>query len=180
MNHFRLREAEVPDLEAMLAIYAPEVRHGTASWEWEPPDLAEFGRRFAAQRAGGWPWLVAEAGGRILGYAYASRYRPRIGYAWCLEDSVHVAAEARGRGVGKRLLLALIAGCAAHGGRQMVAVIGDSANVPSIALHRACGFREVGRLPSIGWKACRWLDSVLLQRPLGEGATSPPGPPRGT
>jgi phosphinothricin acetyltransferase len=179
MDHLQLREALERDLEALLAIYAPEVRHGTASWEWEPPDLEEYGRRFAAQRASGWPWLVAEQDGRLLGYAHAGRYRPRIGYAWCLEDSVYVAAPARGRGIARRLLGALIERCAARGARQMVAVIGDSANLPSIALHRACGFREVGRLPSIGFKAGRWLDSVLMQRALGEGDTTPPGPPPG-
>lgn len=160
----------------MLAIYAPEVRHGTASWEWEPPDLEEFARRFAAQQAQGWPWLVAELDGRIAGYAYASRYRPRIGYGWCVEDSVYVAASARGRGVGRRLLEGLIAAASERGARQMVAVIGDSANTPSIALHRACGFVHVGTLRSIGFKAGRWLDSVLMQRTLGEGAASAPGP----
>lgn len=174
-----LRPALAADLEAMLAIYAPEVRAGTASWEWEPPDLAEYARRFEAQQASGWPWLVAELEGRIAGYAYAGRYRPRIGYAWCVEDSVYVAAWARGRGVASRLLGALIEECAARGARQMVAVIGDSANRPSIALHRALGFRHVGTLETIGFKAGRWLDSVLMQRPLGEGAASPPGPPPG-
>ncbi len=175
-----LRPARERDLPELLAIYAPEVRHGTASWEWKPPDLEAFGRRFAAQQATPWPWLVAELEGRIAGYGYASRYRPRIGYAWCVEDSIYVAAWARGRGVGRALLAALVVACAERGARQMVAVIGDSANVASIRLHGSCGFREVGRLPAIGFKAGRWLDSVLMQRPLGAGASSPPDlPPPG-
>ncbi len=171
-----LRPAHEADLPDILAIYAPEVRHGTASWEWEPPDLPELSRRFATQQASGWPWLVAEVDGRVAGYAYAARYRPRIGYAWCVEDSIYVAAWARGRGLGRSLLEALIAACTASGARQMVAVIGDAANLASIALHRACGFEEVGRLRSIGFKAGRWLDSVLMQRPLGVGDAAPPGP----
>ncbi|MCX8101521.1 MAG: GNAT family N-acetyltransferase [Geminicoccaceae bacterium] len=172
-----LRPARSEDLADLLAIYAPEVRRGTASWEWEPPELEEWGRRFAAQQALGWPWLPAELDGRIAGYAHASRYRPRIGYAWCVEDSVYVAEGARGRGVGRALLAALIAACTERGARQMVAVIGDSANTASIALHRASGFHEVGRLASIGFKAGRWLDSVLMQRALGAGASSPPALP---
>ena len=174
-----LRPAGPADLPALLAIYAREVRFGTASWEWEPPDLPEFARRFEQQQASGWPWLVAEVEGRLSGYAYAARYRPRIGYAWCVEDSIYVAEHARGRGIGRRLLVALVVACTERGARQMVAVIGDSANHASIALHRGCGFCEVGRLRSIGFKAGRWLDSVLMQRALGQGDAAPPDPPRG-
>lgn len=176
-----LRLARSEDLADLLEIYAAEVRHGTASWEWEPPDLGEYRRRFEVQQVSGWPWFLAELDGRIAGFAYASRYRPRIGYSWCVEDSVYVAAWARGRGVGRALLDALVAACTLRGARQMVAVIGDSENTASIALHRSLGFREVGRLPAIGFKAGRWLDCVLMQRTLGPGCSSPPplAPPRG-
>ena len=161
-----LRPVAESDLPAVLAIYAQEVRHGTASFELEPPDLAELGRRHARVRALGLPWLVAELPRGIAGFAYASSYRERPAYRFTVENSVYVADWARGRGIGRTLLLQLVAEARAAGARQMVAVIGDSANLGSIALHRACGFADVGVLRDVGRKFDRWLDTVLMQRAL--------------
>lgn len=169
-----LREAEAADLEAMRAIYAEQVLTGTASFELVPPEPEEFARRRAAVRAAGLPWLVAEAEGRLLGYAYAGPYRPRPAYSFTVEDSVYVDPSARGRGVGRALLAATIEAATAAGCRQMVAVVGDSANQGSIRLHEALGFRRLGAFEAVGFKFGRWLDTVLLQRPLGEGAATPP------
>ncbi|HWQ11687.1 MAG TPA: GNAT family N-acetyltransferase [Roseiflexaceae bacterium] len=170
-----LRPATLEDIPAILAIYAREVLHGTASWELEPPDESEMGRRMAAVLAGGYPYLAAEVEGALAGYAYASAYRPRAGYRFVVEDSIYVAPAFRGRGVARALLAALIGACERRGFRQMVAVIGDSRNEASIALHRALGFRHVGTLAAIGFKHGRWLDSVLMQRALGPGDATPPG-----
>ncbi|GLR47445.1 GNAT family N-acetyltransferase [Sphingomonas astaxanthinifaciens] len=161
------------DATALAAIYAHHVAHGTASYETEPPGEAEMARRLATVVEAGWPALIAEIGGRVAGYAYATQYRPRPAYAYACEDSIYVDQALVGRGVGKALLAALIEACAALGFRQMVAVVGG-AEPASIALHEALGFREVGRLPGLGWKHGRWLDSVYLQRPLGVGTGSPP------
>jgi len=150
------------------------VRHGTASFEIEPPDNAQMRRRYAALRAGGYPYLVAELAGTIAGYAYAGPYRERPAYRWSIEDSVYVAEQSQGRGLGRALLEALIAEAQQGGFRQMIAVIGDSANAASIELHRAAGFRMVGTFDSVGFKFGRWLDTVLMQRPLGHGASTPP------
>jgi phosphinothricin acetyltransferase len=138
-------------------------------------------RRRAAILAGGFPYLVAvDAAGAVLGYAYAGPYRTRPAYRFAVEDSIYVAPEAAGRGggVGRALLEALVARCEAAGFRLMVAVIGDSGNAASIRLHTACRFRHAGLLPAIGWKHGRWVDSVLMTRPLGEGAATPPPPGR--
>lgn len=170
-----LRPAGAADVPDILAIYAEEVRHGTASWELEPPDAAEMARRFAAVTDAGYPWFVAEHGGRFAGYSYASSFRPRPGYRFTCENSVYVASWARGRGIGRLLLGRVIEACTEQGFRQMLAVIGDSQNHGSIALHAACGFQRAGFFPAIGWKFDRWLDSVLMQRALGDGDTSPPG-----
>ena len=161
-----LRPIDEADLPAVLAIYAQEVRHGTASFELEPPDLAELRRRHARVRALGLPWLVAEAARGIAGYAYATSYRERPAYRFTVENSVYVADWARGQGIGRALLKRLVADARTAGARQMVAVIGDSANLGSIALHRACGFTEVGVLREVGRKFDRWLDTVLMQRML--------------
>lgn len=169
-----LRPATRADIPQILAIYADEVRHGTASWELEPPDEAEMARRMAAVLEAGYPYLAAEAGGALAGYSYASSYRPRAGYRFVAEDSIYVAAPFRGRGVARTLLAALIAACEQRGLRQLVAVIGDSENHASIRLHRALGFAHIGTLPSIGYKHGRWLDSVLMQRALGPGDTAAP------
>jgi phosphinothricin acetyltransferase len=151
------------------------VLNGLASFEEVPPDLAETRRRYAAVRSAGCPYLVAPlAGGGIAGYGYASSYRGRPAYRYTVEDSLYVAPDQAGRGLGRTLLGALIAECTALGYRQMVAVVGDSANAPSIHLHEALGFRRVGTLQAVGYKFGRWVDSVILQRPLGGGATAPP------
>lgn len=156
------------------AIYAHFVSHGRASFEEVPPDLAEMRRRREAVEAAGLPYLVAVQAGAILGYAYATAYRPRRAYRFTVENSVYVAPDGHGRGTGSRLLAAVIAACEAGPWRQMVAVIGDSANAGSIALHRRHGFTPVGTLANVGFKHGRWLDTVLMQRALGLGAGAPP------
>jgi phosphinothricin acetyltransferase len=169
-----LRHAEDRDLAPIAAIYADHVLTGLASFEVVPPDAAEIARRRADVLARGLPYLVAELAGAVVGYAYAAPYRLRPAYRYTVEDSVYVRRDAVGRGVGRRLLERLIADCTAGGYRQMIAVIGDSANRPSIALHEACGFARVGHLPSVGFKFDRWVDSVLMQRALGLGDATPP------
>ena len=165
------------DIPALTAIYAHAVIHGTASFELEPPSEAEMARRRAALLADGYPYLVAEAGGGVAGYAYAGAYRTRPAYRSTVEDSVYVAPALQGAGTGRALLGALIQACEVRGFRQMVAVIGDSASEGSRRLHEALGFRLVGTLQAVGYKHGRWLDSVLMQRALGTGATSPPKVP---
>jgi L-amino acid N-acyltransferase YncA len=169
-----IRDCRERDLPAVHEIYRREVLEGTASFELEPPDLAMLTERWQAIRAGGLPYLVAELDGRVAGYAYAGVYRPRPAYRFAVEDSVYVAPWARRRGIGRRLLDAAIAGATAAGRRQMIAIIGDSAHVASIALHRQAGFRMVGTLEDVGWKFGRWLDTVIMQRTLGAGASSLP------
>jgi L-amino acid N-acyltransferase YncA len=161
------------DLAYVRDIYALEVREGTASFELEPPSLAEMTARFAAIEAAGLPYLIAEVDRQIAGYAYASPYRPRPAYRYTVEDSVYVARWARRQGVGHALLEAVIERASAQGMRQMVAIIGDSAHTASIELHARAGFRLVGTLEHVGWKFGRWLDTVIMQRPLGPGAATP-------
>lgn len=173
-----VRPSAEADLPAIAAIYRHHVTTGLASFEETPPDLAELGRRREAVLGAGLPWLVAEGPGGLVGYAYAGLYRPRSAYRYTVEDSIYVAPGEARRGIGRALLSALIDDATAKGYRQMVAVIGDSANLASIAVHRACGFREAGRLEGVGFKFGRWVDSVLMQRPLGPGASGvPAGPP---
>lgn len=169
-----LRPSDAADIPAIAAIYAHAVLHGTASFELAPPDEAEMAARRAALLAAGYPYLVAEADGVVAGYAYASAYRPRPAYRDTVEGSVYVDPARHGRGVGRALLTGLIAAAASRGYRQMVAVIGDTANAPSIRLHEALGFRYVGTLRAVGWKHGRWLDTVLMQRALGPGDAGPP------
>jgi phosphinothricin acetyltransferase len=169
MTEIDFRAATAADLALITPIYAYHVRHGLASFEIEPPSPDEMRVRFNAITRGGYPYLVATEGDCVLGYAYASHYRTRPAYRFSVEDSIYIAPDAIGRGIGRRLLVRLIAECEARGYRQMLAVIGDSANAPSIELHRACGFEQVGVLPSIGFKFNRWVDSVLMQRALGDG-----------
>lgn len=174
MTNVVLRAARPDDAEAIAAIYRPAVLTGTASFEIEPPDAPEMGRRMKAIVDGGYPYLVAELDGKVLGYGYFSAYRPRPAYRWSVEDSIYLAPDAQGSGVGKALLQKLIGLATEQGFRQMVAVIGDSAQYPSIRLHRACGFHFAGTLHAIGFKHGRWLDGVMMQRPLGEGDRTPP------
>ncbi len=170
-----LRAATAGDIAAIAAIYRPAVLTGTASFEIEPPDEAEMMRRFEAIAAEGYPYFVAELGGQVVGYAYASAYRTRPAYRFTVEDSVYIAPEAQGKGVGRLLLKALIDASTVSGYRLMVAVIGDSRNHASITLHRSAGFTFCGTIHSVGYKFGRWLDSVIMELPLGEGDTSAPG-----
>jgi phosphinothricin acetyltransferase len=169
-----IRPAGPADIPAITRIYAHAVMHGTASFETEPPDEAEMTRRFRMLAEGGFPYHVAENGGAVAGYAYVGPYRTRPAYRWTVEDSIYVDAGAQRRGLGRALLDRLIADSEAGGFRQMIAVIGDSAQIASIELHRAAGFRMVGTLENVGFKFGRWLDSVIMQRALGPGATRVP------
>jgi phosphinothricin acetyltransferase len=169
-----LRPASPTDLAAITAIYRPAVLSGTASFELEPPTEDEMLRRYRAITEDGNPYVVAELEGRIVGYAYASAYRARPGYRFTVENSVYVSTDAQGKGVGQTLLGEVIAAATAKGYRLMVAVIGDSANFASIALHRRAGFRFCGTIHSVGYKLGRWLDSVIMELPLGEGDRSAP------
>lgn len=169
-----IRPADAGDIAAVAAIYAHHVLHGLASFELDPPDADEMRRRYDTLTGAGYPFLVAERHGEVVGYAYAGPYRTRPAYRGTVENSVYVAPDFANRGIGRALLEALIEAAAARGYRQMVAIIGDSGNTASIALHRTCGFDETGVLKSVGFKFGRWVDSVLMQRPLGPGdGTSP-------
>lgn len=170
-----IRPSSETDIPAITAIYRPAVLTGTASFEYEPPDETEMTRRRASILAEGFPYLVAEENGRVMGYAYAGKYRPRAAYRYTVEDSIYVAPEAQGKGVGRLLLGQLIAECEKRGLRQMIAVIGDIGSKGSIALHLAMGFTHAGHIRAIGWKSGRWLDQILMQRPLGRGDGEPPG-----
>lgn len=170
-----VRPSRPSDVAAIGAIYAHAVRHGTGTFEVEAPTDDEIARRRDEVLTRGWPWLVAEARGDVVGYAYAAPFRPRPAYRFCVEDSIYLRPDAAGRGIGRILLAELLARCAAGGARQALAVIGDSANAASVALHRALGFEPCGTLAAVGWKFDRWLDVVLMQRPLGLGSAAPPG-----
>ncbi len=169
-----VRPAADSDLAAITGIYCHHVLNGLASFETEPPDAAEMARRHAAVVAHGLPFIVADTAGAVAGYAYAALYRARPAYRYTVEDSVYIDRAHTGRGVGSALLRALIAGCEAAGRRQMIAVIGDSANSASIRLHAKLGFQHIGTLPAVGHKFDRWVDSVLMQRALGAGDRHPP------
>jgi phosphinothricin acetyltransferase len=169
-----VRPAELADLPSVAAIYGESVTNGTASFELTPPSAGEMAKRFASLREAGYPWFAAIRGGIVVGYAYGSPYRPRPGYVNTVEDSVYIAPQAQGHGIGRALLAVLIDHCTADGFRQMIAVIGDTGNTPSIRLHESLGFATVGKLSAVGWKHGRWIDSVLMQRPLGAGGSTPP------
>jgi len=173
MSRLLLRPITDADVASIAAIYAHHVRVGTGTFELEAPDCAEMARRRDEIIAKGLPWLVAERGGAVEGYAYASHFRTRPGYRFCVEDSIYVAAGAQGRGLGRLLLAELLARCEALGARQMLAVIGDATNVASVRLHAALGFEPAGRLAAAGWKFGRWIDVVLMQRRLGAGSDTP-------
>ena len=168
-----IRPARRNDIEAITAIYRQAVLEGTGTFEIDPPDVAEMAARHARITEAGFPYLVVEASAEVHGYAYAAAYHQRQAYRFTVEDSVYVSAQARRRGVGSTLLAALIGESTARGFRQMIAVIGDSANQGSIALHRRAGFTPAGVLGATGWKHGRWLDVVLMQRALGEGSGYP-------
>jgi phosphinothricin acetyltransferase len=174
MSDVEIRAAEAADLPAITAVYDHAVRTGTATFELIPPDLAEMTRRFEALRDAGYPYLVAMLDGRVTGYAYAGPYRPRPAYRFTVENSVYLDPAIHRRGIGTTLLRELVAQCEARGYRQIIAVIGDSANAGSIGLHTRLGFRMIGTLPNVGFKFGRWLDSVLMQRALGDGGTTAP------
>lgn len=171
-----LRDAAAADMAAITRIYAEAVLTGTASYELVAPDEHEMAARFRTITGQGYPYIVAvNAVGEVEGYAYASAFRSRPAYRWLVEDSIYLAPQARGKGIGKLLLEALVGRCTALGFRQMVAVIGG-ASLASVALHRACGFREVGTLTGTGFKLGQWLDTVFMQIALGEGDTTDPDP----
>jgi phosphinothricin acetyltransferase len=174
MTSLEIRPAAVADLPSVTRIYEHAVRHGTATFELIPPDLAEMRRRFDALMDGGFPYLVALLEGSVAGYAYAGPYRPRPAYRFTVENSVYLEPAIHRRGIGLQLMQRLIAECETRGFRQMIAVIGDSANAGSIGVHTRCGFQMIGTHPSVGLKFGRWLDTVMMQLPLGEGATTVP------
>ena len=174
MTSLSVRPVRDADIPAITAIYAHAVLHGVASFEVEPPDGVEMTRRMRAVTDTGFPYLVAEKDGTVLGYAYAALYRARPAYRNSIENSVYVSPDAHRLGVGRALLAALIEIATDRGFRQMIAVIGDSGNAGSIGLHRALGFTFCGTIHSVGYKHGRWLDSVIMQRALGPGDTSPP------
>ena len=177
MDGLIIREAHEGDLDAITAIYAESVENGTATYELTPPARAEMGQRFAALKAEHYPYITAEQAGTLLGYAYAGPFRARPAYRFMVEDSIYLAPHARGQGVGRKLLAALIEACRANGYRQLTAVIGDgSPTSASVRLHEAMGFSHSGVLKASGYKHGRWLDTALMQLALNGGGNSPPDP----
>ncbi len=174
MSDLEIRPAAAADLPFVTEIYEHAVRYGTATFELIPPDLAEMTRRFGVLMDGGFPYLVATLDGRVVGYAYAGAYRPRPAYRFTVENSVYLEPAIHRRGIGLQLLQGLIAECEARGYRQMIAVIGDSANAGSIGVHARTGFQMIGTHPNVGFKFGRWLDNVMMQRALGDGGTTLP------
>src|SRR6201995_870986 len=169
-----VRGATADDAEALAAIYGHHVLHGFGTFEEEPPSAAEMETRRRTVQEKGLPYLVAELDGQVLGFAYAGPFRPRAAYRYTLEDSVYVAPEAKGKGVGRAVLSAVIAACEALGVRQLMAVIGDSGNSGSVGLHKALGFEQTGVGRSVGFKHGRWVDIVHMQKPLNGGDTRLP------
>jgi L-amino acid N-acyltransferase YncA len=174
MSSLEIRPAAAADLPAVTEIYEHAVLYGTATFELIPPDLAEMTRRFGVLMDGGFPYFVAALEGQVIGYAYAGAYRPRSAYRFTVENSVYLQPAIHRRGIGLQLLQRLIAESEARGYRQMIAVIGDSANAGSIGVHTKCGFRMIGTHPHVGFKFGRWLDTVMMQLALGEGAGTIP------
>jgi L-amino acid N-acyltransferase YncA len=174
MSSPEIRPATEADLPFVTKIYAHAVLHGTATFELTPPDLAEMTRRYRVLMDGAFPYLVAVLDGIVVGYAYAGAYRPRPAYRFTVENSIYLDPAIHRRGIGMKLMRRLIDDCETRGYRQMIAVIGDSANAGSIGLHSACGFQMIGTHPNVGLKFGRWLDTVMMQLALGEGATTIP------
>jgi L-amino acid N-acyltransferase YncA len=174
MSSLEIRPAVAADLPFVTDIYDHAVRYGTATFELISPDLAEMTRRFETLAAGGFPYLVAASEGRVVGYAYAGLYRPRPAYRFTVENSVYLRPEVHRRGIGLQLLQRLIVESETRGYRQMIAVIGDSANAGSIGVHTRCGFDMIGTHPDVGFKFGRWLDTVMMQRALGGGGETLP------
>jgi L-amino acid N-acyltransferase YncA len=174
MSSLEIRAAAAADLPAITEIYEHAVRYGTATFELVPPDLAEMTRRFGVLTEGGHPYFVAALEGRVIGYAYAGAYRPRPAYRFTVENSVYLEPAIHRRGIGGQLLERLITECEARGYRQMIAVIGDSDNAGSIGVHTRCGFQMIGTHPNVGFKFGRWLDTVMMQRALGDGGSTLP------
>jgi L-amino acid N-acyltransferase YncA len=174
MSAPEIRPTLEADLPAITAIYQQAVREGTATFELEPPDLVEMTRRYRTLVDGGYPYFVAVLDGRVAGYAYAGAYRPRPAYRFTVENSIYLDPVFHRRGIGALLLERLVMECEARGFRQMIAVIGDSANAGSIGVHTKGGFRMIGTHPNVGLKFGRWLDTVMMQRDLGEGASTVP------
>jgi phosphinothricin acetyltransferase len=170
-----VRSATLHDAFAVAALYGHHVLHGAGTFEEAPPSPGDIAERMRAVQDRGFPWLVVEAEGRIVAFAYAGPYHQRSAYRFTAEDSVYVADEERGKGYGRAALAAVISACEAMGLRRIVAVIGDSQNEGSIALHRALGFSFCGTLPGVGYKAGHWLDVVFMQLPLNGGDEGSPG-----
>jgi len=174
MSDIEIRPGTQADLPAITAIYRQAVLEGTATFELMPPDLAEMTRRYEALTSGGFPYLVATLEDEVIGYAYAGPYRPRPAYRFTVENSVYLAPASHRRGIGTALLQKLITESETRGYRQMIAVIGDSANHGSIGVHTRCGFQMIGTHPNVGFKFGRWLDTVMMQRALGDGGDTLP------
>lgn len=172
-----IRPSRDEDIAAIASIYTHHVMHGTGTFELDPPSPADMQARRAEVQARGLPWLVAEDRGQVLGYAYCNWFRPRPAYRYAAEDSIYLAPQACGQGLGRALLTELSAAAERAGMRKLIAVIGDSANAASIGLHRSCGFTPAGVLTSSGWKFDRWLDTVLMEKPLGPGDRTAPAHP---
>ena len=170
----QIRPSQPDDMVQVTDIYRHVVVHGSASFEIDPPDTDEMIRRRDALVGAGFPYLVADENKMICGYAYIGAYRPRAAYRFAVEDSIYIAPQMHRRGIGRALLTRLIADSEAAGFRQMIAVIGDSRQAASIAVHRACGFKDAGVFEAVGFKFGRWLDTVQMQRALGEGSGTAP------
>jgi L-amino acid N-acyltransferase YncA len=169
-----IRPSRDEDIDAITRIYGHHVLHGTGTFETTPPSLADMTGRRADVLAKGLPWLVAEEGGQVLGFAYGNWFKPRPAYRFSVEDSIYMDPAAHRKGLGRALLAELLAVLERTGTRKVMAVIGDSANAGSIGVHKALGFEPVGVVQSCGWKFDRWLDIVLMQKTLGAGDSTPP------
>jgi len=174
MHSLEIRPTIAADLPFITDIYEHAVRYGTATFELIPPDLAEMTRRFDALMDGGFPYFAAILEGRVVGYAYAGAYRPRPAYRFTVENSVYLQPAIHRQGIGLQLLRRLIVESETRGYRQMIAVIGDSANAGSIGVHTKCGFQMIGTHPDVGFKFGRWLDTVMMQLALGDGGSTLP------